>query len=82
MERARYRANCLPGPREPFKRDNVDLAPGGTEEMGGVFSHYFLVIISLTLFPTLFSVGRMASFDGVPRCPIVKSIGTLQKIEP
>ena len=25
MEGAQYRANCLPEPREPFKRDTVDL---------------------------------------------------------
>ena len=34
----RYRANCLPGPWEPFKRDTVDLAPGATERAGGVWS--------------------------------------------
>ena len=38
MGAARYRANCLPVPREPFKRDTVNLAPGAIERAGGVFS--------------------------------------------
>ena len=38
MRGARYRANCLPGRREPFKRDTVDLAPGAIEGAGGVIS--------------------------------------------
>ena len=38
MGGARYRTNCLPGPREPFKRDTVYLAPGATEGGGEVFS--------------------------------------------
>ena len=35
---ARYRANYLPGLREPFKWDAVDLAPGAIERTDGVFS--------------------------------------------
>ena len=35
---ARYRANCLPGPQEQFKRNNMDLAPGAAEVTSGVFS--------------------------------------------
>ena len=31
-------ATCLPGPREPFKRDIAYLAPGATEGTDGVFS--------------------------------------------
>ena len=38
-------ANCLPGPREPFKRDSVYLASGQLKERVG-----FLVSRSLTLF--------------------------------
>ena len=32
-----YQVNCLPGPREPFERDTVYLAPGATDGAGGVF---------------------------------------------
>ena len=32
-------ANGLPGPREPFKRDTVDLASGVIERAGEIFSH-------------------------------------------
>ena len=35
MEGARYRANCLSGSREPFKRDTMDLAPGQLQEQAG-----------------------------------------------
>ena len=35
---APYLAHCLPEPREPFKRDIVDLAPRAIEGVGGVFS--------------------------------------------
>ena len=35
MVGAPYRANCLPGSREPFKRDTVDLAPMAIAEAGG-----------------------------------------------
>ena len=35
---ARYRVNRLPGPREPFKRDTMDLAPEAIEGAGGVLS--------------------------------------------
>ena len=38
MGGARYRANCLAGSREPFKRDTVDLALGATEGADRVFS--------------------------------------------
>ena len=38
MGGARYRANCLPGPREPLKRDTADLAPRAIAGAGGVFS--------------------------------------------
>ena len=44
MGGARYQANCLPGPWEPFRRDTADLAPGATDRMDGV-----LVSRSLTL---------------------------------
>ena len=37
MRGARYRPNCLPGPRESFKRGTVDLAPEAIEGAGGVF---------------------------------------------
>ena len=46
MGGAGYRANCLPGPREPFKRNTMNLAPVATEGAGRV-----LVSRSLTLFP-------------------------------
>ena len=38
MEEARYRANCLPVPREPFKRETAYLATRATEGTGEVFS--------------------------------------------
>ena len=38
IERARYRANCLPGLREQFRRDTAYLATGATKETGEVFS--------------------------------------------
>ena len=38
MGGARYRVNCLPGPRDSFKLDTVYLAPEATEGTGGVFS--------------------------------------------
>ena len=31
MGGARYQANCLPGPRKPFKRETLDLAPRAIE---------------------------------------------------
>ena len=34
MKGVRYRANCLLGLRECFKRDTVDLVPGATERAG------------------------------------------------
>ena len=46
MGGARYRGNCLPGPREPFKRGAVDLAPGAIEGAGGVFSQSDTVLSS------------------------------------
>ena len=67
MGGARYRANCLPGPREPFKRDTVDLAPGATEGAG------FLVSRSLTLSSAhVHSVGG-GLFDDFSRCPEVEN---------
>ena len=38
MRGAVYRANCLPGPREPFQRDTVYLEPRATDGVGGYFS--------------------------------------------
>ena len=35
MKEARYQANCLPGPRETFKQDSVDLTVDGA---GGIFN--------------------------------------------
>ena len=43
MEEARYRANCLPGPREKFKRDTMDQ--GQLKERAG-----FLVSRSMALY--------------------------------
>ena len=37
MRAARHRGNCLPGPRDPFKQDTVDIAPGAIEGAGGDF---------------------------------------------
>ena len=34
----RVTRGCLPGPREPFKRETAGLADGATEGTGGVFS--------------------------------------------
>ena len=38
MRGPHYGVNCLPGPREPFERDAMDLAPGAIEGAGAVFS--------------------------------------------
>ena len=56
MEGARYRANCLPEPREPFKRDTVDLVPGAIAGAGGVclpltFSTPRVGFVILMIFP-------------------------------
>ena len=50
---ARYRANCLPGPREEgaFKRHTMYLTPGATEGTGGVFRQQKSDIACLPLHP-------------------------------
>ena len=47
------RANCLPGPREPFKRDAVYLASGQLKERAE-----FVVSRNLTLFRSTVSGRR------------------------
>ena len=65
MGRARYRANCLLGPREPFKQDTVDLAPRAIAGTGGVF-----VSTSLTLSSAhVTTVGGIRHSDDFPRSP-------------
>ena len=67
MRGARYQANCLPGPREPFKGDIMDLAPGGLKEWVG-----FLVSRSLTLSSaykphTVGSIRHLMNFPNGPK---------------
>ena len=58
---ARYRANCLPGSREPFKRHTVDQGP--LQEQAG-----FLVSKSLTLTSAQVStVGGIRHTDDNPQ---------------
>ena len=65
MEEARYRANCLPAPREPCKRDTVDLAPRAMQEQAGN-----LVSRSMTLSSVHVStVGGIRHSDHFSRWP-------------
>ena len=60
MGGGRYRVNCLPGPREPFKRDTLYLTSEATEGAGGV-----LVSRNLTLSSTPQWAGGVI-FDDYP----------------
>ena len=73
MGGARYRANCLPLPREPFKRDTVDQRDtGATEEAGWV-----LIGRNLTLFSAhVHTMGESRHPTTFPAGPIKKSIGS------
>ena len=63
MGGARYRANCLPGLWEPFKRDTVDLATGQLKERAG-----FLVDRNLTLsFASKWAGGDSMAFPAGPK---------------